>query len=621
MTTKPASYSTPSTRSRAFFRTVAQLGIQAAKALDYAHGMGIVHRDIKPANILLDVRGNLWIADFGLARMSQVDSLTLTGDVLGTLRYMSPEQALARRDAVDHRTDIYSLGVTLYEVLALRPAFNGHDRHELLHQLALEDPRSIRKIKPEVPADLETILNKAMNKQPRSRYPTARGLADDLRRFLELKPIQARRPSHWDRFAKWARRHTASVISSVILLFMAVVGLAVSTALIAAKQAEIVRQRDLARRQGEQARHIVDEMYTRLSERWLTQDPGDAQLRREFLLKAATYYEQFATAPVTDEAVRMQAAHAWLRVGLIGWTLRRTSEAEAAYNRAIDLFASLASVRHGASLEAIDGQVVSLTKLGDLLFVAGRNSDAERSYWRAMTLAKNITAQHPEHFSGWLNLGDALVSLGDLKDDVALLQEAEATYRKIVKDLIEGRADVQTIVERLLNHQEIVSLGNPWSIASAIEMGADPRQAILPEVYWFLGFTLRHLNRHSEAIECLRLALAIPYQKRYAPPRISKRSPSRCTWNISTRKPWKHSERPWHLSRTLPKHLSVWRQVCSAALILVFTIRVRRNAWQGKPPNSHRKTGMSGESWRWPVFAMGTGKLRPMRSKDRRISA
>src|SRR5207248_537096 len=104
---------------RGFFQEVARLGIQAAEALEYAHSLGVVHRDIKPANLLLDARGHLWVADFGLARFHAEAGPTMTGDVLGTLRYMSPEQALAKHDLVDHRTDIYSLGVTLYELLTL----------------------------------------------------------------------------------------------------------------------------------------------------------------------------------------------------------------------------------------------------------------------------------------------------------------------------------------------------------------------------------------------------------------------------------------------------------------------------------------------------------------------
>jgi serine/threonine protein kinase len=153
-------------RHSSFFRTVARLGIQAAEGLDYAHQQGILHRDIKPANLLLDVRGNLWITDFGLARVKNETRLSMTGDLIGTLRYMSPEQALAKRVIVDHRTDIYSLGATLYELLTLEPAYRGSDRQELLRQIAFEEPRSPRRLNKPIPAELETIVLKAMEKNP-----------------------------------------------------------------------------------------------------------------------------------------------------------------------------------------------------------------------------------------------------------------------------------------------------------------------------------------------------------------------------------------------------------------------------------------------------------------------
>ncbi len=121
------------------FETVARLGIQAADALDHAHSLGIVHRDIKPANLLVDSSGNVWVADFGLARMQTDSSLTATGDLLGTARYMSPEQVLDDRAVIDHRSDIYSLGATLYEVLTLRPAHEGRDRAGLVRRLGLEE--------------------------------------------------------------------------------------------------------------------------------------------------------------------------------------------------------------------------------------------------------------------------------------------------------------------------------------------------------------------------------------------------------------------------------------------------------------------------------------------------
>jgi tetratricopeptide (TPR) repeat protein len=206
---------------REFFRRAAQWGIQAAEALDHAHQLGVVHRDVKPANLLLDVRGQLWVTDFGLARIQSEASLTATGDVVGTLRYMSPEQALARRVVIDHRTDVYSLGATLYELLTLQPAFGGKDREELLRQIALDEPAPPRRLNRAVPAELETIVLKALEKEPADRYATAQELADDLRRFLEDRPIRARRPSCLHVARKWVRRHRPVVAAGAVIVLLA----------------------------------------------------------------------------------------------------------------------------------------------------------------------------------------------------------------------------------------------------------------------------------------------------------------------------------------------------------------------------------------------------------------
>jgi Flp pilus assembly protein TadD/serine/threonine protein kinase len=203
------------------FRQIAAWGIQAAEALEHAHSLGIVHRDIKPANLMIDSQGALWVTDFGLARTAVDAGLTMTGDLVGTLRYMSPEQALAKRVVVDHRTDIYSLGAALYELLLLEPAFAGSDREELLRQIAFEEPRPPRKLNKAIPADLETIVLKALAKNPAERYGTAQEVADDLRRFLEHKPIQAQRPTLLQRLRKWARRHRPLVAAAAVVVVAA----------------------------------------------------------------------------------------------------------------------------------------------------------------------------------------------------------------------------------------------------------------------------------------------------------------------------------------------------------------------------------------------------------------
>jgi tetratricopeptide (TPR) repeat protein len=207
-----------STGDPACFRAMAKLADQAAEALEHAHRRGVVHRDIKPANLLVDGQGNLWVTDFGLAQVQTDTRLTLSGDLVGTLRYMSPEQALAQPIGVDHRTDLYSLGATLYELLTLAPAFRGRDRQELLRQIAFEDPLPPRRIRKAVPAELEIIVLKAMAKDPAERYATAQELADDLRRYLEDKPIRARRPSWLEQGRKWTRRHKPVVWSAGLAL-------------------------------------------------------------------------------------------------------------------------------------------------------------------------------------------------------------------------------------------------------------------------------------------------------------------------------------------------------------------------------------------------------------------
>src|SRR5262249_54068398 len=155
----------------------------------------------------------LWVTDFGLAQVQSDARLTLTGDLVGTLRYMSPEQALAQRVVVDQRTDVYSLGATLYELLTLQPAFAGQDRQELLRQIAFEEPARPRQWNRAIPAELETIVLKALEKNPQDRYAAAQDLADDLRRWLDDRPIQARRPSWRHKVAKWTRRHQAVVLT------------------------------------------------------------------------------------------------------------------------------------------------------------------------------------------------------------------------------------------------------------------------------------------------------------------------------------------------------------------------------------------------------------------------
>ncbi len=298
--------------SVAFCRAVARLGIEAAEALDHAHLGGIVHRDIKPGNLLVDGNGHLWITDFGLARIGTDVGLTQTGDVLGTLRYMSPEQALARRVVADHRTDIYSLGITLYELLTLEPAYPGGDRQELLRQIAQDEPLVPSRRNPRIPRDLETIVLKAMAKEPDQRYETARQMADDLQRFLEDKTIAARRPSLRQRLARQSRRHRSVLTAIAATLVLAAI---VSAGFLWRAYSVAVAERARAETSLQFAKSAVDTMYTRFAEQWLGNDLALTDMQREFLERAAEFYEQMYSQDDGRPESQWAIAIAKLRVG------------------------------------------------------------------------------------------------------------------------------------------------------------------------------------------------------------------------------------------------------------------------------------------------------------------
>jgi len=204
-----------------YWESVARIGVQVAGALAYAHKQGVLHRDIKPGNLLLDLDGIVWVTDFGLAKADDTDNLTRTGDLLGTLRYMPPEAFDGKSDA---RSDIYSLGLTLFELVALRPAYVERDRNKMIKRVTTGDPPRLRKLRKDAPRDLVTIIEKAVDRDPNRRYQTAADLTSDLQRFLDDQPIRARRQSTAETIWRWARQHRSitSLAVTVLLLLVAI---------------------------------------------------------------------------------------------------------------------------------------------------------------------------------------------------------------------------------------------------------------------------------------------------------------------------------------------------------------------------------------------------------------
>jgi WD40 repeat protein/serine/threonine protein kinase len=211
---------TLSESGRQYWQSVARIGMQVADALAHAASQGVLHRDIKPSNLLLDDAGNVWVTDFGLAKAaSDSDDLTHTGDVVGTLRYMAPERFNGRGD---QRSDVYGLGLTLYEMLTLRPAFDEADRNKLVRQVMHNEPVRPRKLKKSVPRDLETVVLKAIARDAAHRYQTPAEMAADLKRFVEDRPVRARRASGAEKLWRWCRRNPlpASLLAAILLVFL-----------------------------------------------------------------------------------------------------------------------------------------------------------------------------------------------------------------------------------------------------------------------------------------------------------------------------------------------------------------------------------------------------------------
>ncbi len=304
-------------QTTAYYRAIAQLIAQVARALDYAHRRGVIHRDIKPSNLLLDPQGILWISDFGLALRTegfQFDSNhSAARDLVGTPQYMSPEQVLPKGRTLDHRVDIYSLGATLYELATLRPMIDGPNTLSILAAIVSERPPAPREVNPFVPRDLDAIIRKATAKDPDQRYRSAAEFAEDLERFARWEPTVARPLGPAGRLVRWCRRQPllATVIAAAIVSVTTVAAVAYR---------RVERERDqavAAQRAAERAAETAEQERRRAQDRlWqalyqqaratrATRSPGRRSRALELLRQAAAL--RFSPE-LRDEAVAAMAA-------------------------------------------------------------------------------------------------------------------------------------------------------------------------------------------------------------------------------------------------------------------------------------------------------------------------
>jgi tetratricopeptide (TPR) repeat protein len=403
------------------WRGVAHIVAQIADALCYAHRHGVLHRDIKPSNLLLDREGGIWITDFGLAKQEDQEGLTDVGDLLGTLRYMAPEQFDGHTDAL---SDIYSLGLTLFELLTLRPAYAESQHGPLIKAKTREAPPRPRALDRRIPADLETITLKCCATEPADRYQGAEELADDLRRFLEDRPIRARRARAPERLRRWCRRNpVVAALGSVTFLLLLTVAIVFAVGNYRTRQAltSLARERNRAETNLALAIRAFERIIGDISARGMARPPGlelgDAEsVGPETVLTAAdaallktllAFFDRLANENGAD--LKGVAASARKRVGDIQQRLGRFVEAEATYREALDAYTALADQERGAERWI----VARATILNEMGVTAGRRGAfmAAWDYHDAARLLLERSAPALESNAGRLERARTLILL------------------------------------------------------------------------------------------------------------------------------------------------------------------------------------------------------------------
>ncbi len=500
-----------------YFRTVARLGIQAAEALHAAHEYGIVHRDVKPSNLLLDAEGNLWIADFGLARCRSDSHLTKTGDFVGTMRYMSPEQTRGDSHLVDHRADIYSLGVTLYELLTLRHAVRGDDPATIVRHLDSGQPYRMRLFNASIPTDLENIVQKAISKDRDERYESAQQLADDLRRFLDGKPTIARRPSLVDRAGKWARRHKRAMLSAVGSLALVVVALVLTTLLLAHQKRQT--ERALAESHRSFRKYRVQLALTENNLALLRDQNGDCQ-QAEVSFNSALRLQREILAEDPDDEQTLEHLAGTLNNLSFLYSRQHSQEAVPCYEEALRIQQQLvetapANVKYRCDLALLYGN------FGSTHLDRGEPQLAAASFRASIAVLEGLR-DSSEKADCTRDLAIGYNNLGMTQNRLGELAEAELSFRDALGSmeaqlvLVDGTPDDLGSVGGIHNNLAMVlEKQGRYGEASDSYCQAIRFQEMAckqaPEVARFRDFLskhyanhgrmLRRLGRHHEAVE------------------------------------------------------------------------------------------------------------------------
>ncbi|MFQ5492186.1 MAG: protein kinase, partial [Phycisphaerae bacterium] len=476
-------------KGRLYYRQAAKWMAEVADALHYAHCAGVIHRDVKPSNLIFSTDGRgVMVADFGLAKVVGDESVTLTGSLIGTYQYMSPEQVGAKRVRVDARTDIYSLGATLYELLAFKPAFKRahtpEEREDLLGKILFKDPTPPRKIVPAVPIELQNICLKAMEKSPDSRYASAKELAEDLRRYIDDLPIVARSPSLVRRTTKFIRRHrTATAIALVIALAASAIGYFRHSA-----QQDQQRRVEALIAQG--TSHLAGENWQSAEEVFgevLDEDPGNLHALFNLAIAKKSLFYDSGEPSLLDEAdalltrsleVAPGNARIWDFKGIILRNRGRLDDAVAS---------------HRKSLDFDDSPYSTWINLGLALALKGDLSSAEDALRRGVELCAAKCGPMPPR-----TLAAVQLQLDMPEASATIAQALEASGADVPSLLLRARLRLQDG-----EHFDVSGARDDALAADRLSHGADPLAKRLIGLAWISA------EQWHDAIAAAKAALSL----------------------------------------------------------------------------------------------------------------